>query len=225
MDVKKSFKADLGNKRSLFLQIGLVVALALVAATFSFAPEEYRITAATRTDALVPMDLIAVTTQEPKKKEPVKIEVKALTQIIKVIDNNQKIDTRLTFDDIDPDAGVELIPAVKPDVIEEDPVFLIAETMPKFRGGDLDEFRGWVMKNVRFPQVAIDNGVYGRVVLSFVVDKDGRLTNIEVLQSPDRSLAEEAIRVLNTSPKWSPGKQRNQPVRVKYTLPVDFRLN
>ena len=61
-------------------------------------------------------------------------------------------------------------------------------------------------------------------VVSFLIDKDGRLTNIEVLQSPDRSLSEEAIRVLNKSPKWSPGKQRNQAVRVKYTLPVDFRV-
>ena len=80
------------------------------------------------------------------------------------------------------------------------------------------------MQNVKFPQSALDNGVYGRVILSFVIDKDGRLTNIEVLQSPDRSLAEEAVRVLNKSPKWSPGKQRNQTVRVKFTLPVDFRV-
>ena len=57
-----------------------------------------------------------------------------------------------------------------------------------------------------------------------MIDKDGRLTNIEVLQSPDRSLADEAIRVLNKSPKWSPGKQRNQTVRVRYTLPVEFRM-
>ena len=72
--------------------------------------------------------------------------------------------------------------------------------------------------------IALENGIQGRVVLTFVIEKDGRLTNIEVLQTPDRSLSEEAIRVLNKSPKWSPGKQRNQPVRVKYTLPVDFRV-
>ena len=92
------------------------------------------------------------------------------------------------------------------------------------QGGDLNTFRNWVQQNVRFPQIALENGIQGRVVLTFVIEKDGRLTNIEVLQTPDRSLSEEAIRVLNKSPKWSPGKQRNQPVRVKYTLPVDFRV-
>ena len=90
--------------------------------------------------------------------------------------------------------------------------------------GDLETFRNWVMQNVKFPQIALENGIHGRVILSFVIDKDGRLTNIEVLQSPDRSLADEAIRVLNKSPKWSPGKQRNQTVRVRYTLPVEFRM-
>ena len=107
---------------------------------------------------------------------------------------------------------------------EDDQPFLIAETMPSFQGGDLNTFRTWVQQNVKFPQIALENGIQGRVVLSFVIEKDGRLTNIQVLQTPDRSLSEEAIRVLNKSPKWSPGKQRNQAVRVKYTLPVDFRV-
>lgn len=107
---------------------------------------------------------------------------------------------------------------------EDDQPFLIAETMPSFQGGDLNTFRTWVQQNVKFPQIALENGIQGRVVLSFVIEKDGRLTNIQVLQTPDRSLSEEAIRVLNKSPKWSPGKQRNQVVRVKYTLPVDFRV-
>ena len=96
--------------------------------------------------------------------------------------------------------------------------------MPSFQGGDLNKFRNWVQERVRYPQIAQENGVSGKVVLSFVIEKDGTLTNIEVLQSPDRSLADEAVRVLKTSPKWEPGQQRNQPVRVKYTLPVDFRI-
>ena len=113
---------------------------------------------------------------------------------------------------------------VQEEEIEDDQPFLIAETMPSFQGGDLNTFRTWVQQNVRFPQIALENGIQGRVVLTFVIEKDGRLTNIEVLQTPDRSLSEEAIRVLSKSPKWSPGKQRNQAVRVKYTLPVDFRV-
>ena len=68
------------------------------------------------------------------------------------------------------------------------------------------------------------NNISGRVFLMFVVERDGTLTNIQVLQSPDSSLSDEAVRVLKTSPKWKPGKQRNQTVRVKYTLPIDFRI-
>ena len=96
--------------------------------------------------------------------------------------------------------------------------------MPTFQGGDLMKFREWVQKRLRYPQIAQENGISGRVTLSFVIEKDGSLTNIEVMQSPDRSLSEEAIRVVQSSPKWTPGKQRNQPVRVSFTLPVMFQL-
>ncbi|MBQ5874341.1 MAG: energy transducer TonB, partial [Alistipes sp.] len=86
-------------------------------------------------------------------------------------------------------------------------------------------FRNWVQSKLRYPQIAQENGVQGRVVLAFVIEKDGKLTNIEVLQTPDRSLADEAVRVLNTSPKWEPGMQQQQAVRVKYTLPVTFTIS
>ena len=95
--------------------------------------------------------------------------------------------------------------------------------MPEFPGGQ-GALLQYLAKSIKYPVIALENGIQGRVVLSFVIEKDGRLTNIQVLQTPDRSLSEEAIRVLNKSPKWSPGKQRNQVVRVKYTLPVDFRV-
>ena len=81
-----------------------------------------------------------------------------------------------------------------------------------------------VQSKVRFPQIAQENNISGRVLLMFVIERDGSLTNIQVLQTPDSSLSDEAIRVLKTSPKWTPGRQRNQSVRVKYTLPIDFRI-
>ena len=101
--------------------------------------------------------------------------------------------------------------------------FVKVEQMPSFQGGDLNTFRNWVQQNVHYPQIAQENGISGRVLVSFVIEKDGTLTNIQVLQSPDRSLSDEAARVLQKSPKWKPGKQRNQAVRVEYILPVDFR--
>ena len=112
----------------------------------------------------------------------------------------------------------------KPSVNDDDPPFVKVEQMPSFQGGDFFTFRNWVMSQLRYPPIAWNNGISGRVLLTFVIEKDGSLTNIQVLQAPDSSLSEEAIRVLKTSPKWTPGKQRNQTVRVKYTLPVDFRI-
>ena len=118
---------------------------------------------------------------------------------------------------------------VKDNKIEKEEAFLVAETMPQFPTGDdtygdLNDFRTWVQNRVKYPAEALDKCLQGRVVLSFVVETDGSVSNIVKLQSPDESLWEEARRVIAASPKWKPGEQRGQIVRVKYTLPVDFRL-
>lgn len=225
MELKKSPKADLNNKRGLLLEIGLVVSLLLVIAAFAYTPKEYRIEIVTEYVAPVEKEITEVTRQDQKPPEaPKKVEVKVITDMLEVVTNDTKITTDVDFAEFDENTEVIQQVEVKEEVIEDDQPFLIAETMPSFQGGDLNKFRTWVQQNIRFPQIALENGIQGRVVLSFVIEKDGRLTNIQVLQSPDRSLSDEAIRVLSKSPKWSPGKQRNQVVRVKYTLPVDFRV-
>ena len=104
--------------------------------------------------------------------------------------------------------------------------FLIAETMPSFRGGDITAFRNWIQMHIQYPAEAMKNNIQGRVIVSFIVEKDGSVSNILVLQSPDKLLADEALRVIASSPAgaWTPGEQRGEKVRVKYTLPVDFYL-
>lgn len=223
MEIKKSFKADLRNKRGLLLEIGVVLALVLVISAFTYAPKEYRIEQVELSYVPDDVEMIDVTRDRPRETQPRKIEIRIPSQVIQVVDNNTKMETDIDMSIFNNDEPIEfVVPAPEPAV--EDEIFLIAETMPSFMDGTIETFRAWVMQNVKFPQIAADNNIQGRVVLSFVIDKDGRLTDIEVLQSPDRSLSEEAIRVLSKSPKWSPGKQRNQTVRVKYTLPVEFRM-
>ncbi|MCX4301779.1 energy transducer TonB [uncultured Alistipes sp.] len=225
MEIKKSPKADLQNKRGLLLEIGLCVALGLVILAFAYTPKEHRIQQIDTSYGPVEEQITEITRQDQKPPEPPKkIEVKVIADILEVVTNDTKINTDVDFTEFDENAEIEQIVAVEEEEVEDDQPFLRAETMPSFQGGDLNTFRKWVQDNVRFPQIALENGIQGRVTLSFVIEKDGRLTNIQVLQTPDRSLSEEAIRVLNKSPKWSPGKQRNQTVRVKYTLPVDFRV-
>lgn len=226
MEIKKSPKADLNNKRGLLLEIGLVVSLLLVIGAFSYTPEEKRIEKVDLQAPIVEEQIVEITRQDQKPPEtPRKVEVKVIADLLQVVTNDTKITTEVDFTEFDEDVDVvQTVGVVEEEVVEEDQPFLIAETMPSFQGGDLNTFRAWVQQNVKFPQIALENGIQGRVVLSFVIEKDGRLTNIQVLQTPDRSLSEEAVRVLSKSPKWTPGKQRNQVVRVKYTLPVDFRV-
>ena len=102
--------------------------------------------------------------------------------------------------------------------------YVKVEKMPTFMGGDLNVFRNWVQSKIQYPKEAMDKGVKGRVVCSFVVEKDGSLTEFDVLQSPDKSLADEVVRILKTSPKWEPGEQRGEKVRVKYTVPIVFSI-
>lgn len=226
MEIKKSPKADLQNKKGLFLEIGLIVALLAVIAAFLYTPKEYRIEKVDNNSGPVEEEITEITRNEQKPPEqPQKVEVKVFNDILDIVTNDAKITTDISFEDFADDLEITTqVVEVEEEEIEDDQPFIKVEKMPSFQGGDLNKFRNWVQERVRYPQIAQENGVSGKVVLSFVVEKDGTLTNIEVLQSPDRSLADEAVRVLKTSPKWEPGQQRNQPVRVKYTLPVDFRI-
>ena len=99
-----------------------------------------------------------------------------------------------------------------------------AEQMPVFGDGDLHDFRSWVMERIRFPQEALEAGVHGRVITSFVIGRDGSLGDIQVLSSPDDALAAEVVRVLRLSPRWTPGMQNGKTVNVKYTMPMDFAV-
>lgn len=202
------------------------MALLAVIAAFLYTPKEYRIEKVDNNYGPVEEEITEITRNEQKPPEqPQKVEVKVFNDILDIVTNDAKITTDISFEDFADDLEITTqVVEVEEEEIEDDQPFIKVEKMPSFQGGDLNKFRNWVQERVRYPQIAQENGVSGKVVLSFVVEKDGTLTNIEVLQSPDRSLADEAVRVLKTSPKWEPGQQRNQPVRVKYTLPVDFRI-
>ena len=225
MEIKKSPKADLQNKRGLLLEIGLAVALLLVIGAFAYTPKEHRIEKVDMNYGPVEEEITEITRQDQKPPEPPKkVEMKVIADLLQVVTNDTKITTDVDFAEFSDDTEILQQVEVVEETIEDDAPFVTAETMPSFQGGDLNTVRNWVQSNVKFPQIALENGIQGRVILSFVIERDGRLTNIKVLQTPDRSLSEEAIRVLNKSPKWAPGKQRNQVVRVSYTLPVEFRV-
>ena len=117
----------------------------------------------------------------------------------------------------------EVIAQPEPPKEEETKVFDVVEQMPSFPGGQSALFQ-WLSSNIKYPVVAEENGVQGRVIVTFVVERDGSITDVKVVKSVDPSLDKEAVRVTKSMPKWIPGKQNGSAVRVKYTLPVTFRL-
>lgn len=231
MELKKSPKADLQNKKKYFLQIGIIIALAIVIGLFSWSQSEKVIEQVGSQSEVVEQDVIEITVQDEKPKvEVVQTKTVTISEIINVVKNDAKITEDLSFlDDFSGDdfkIEFKSTGPKKEDVVEEEAPVIRAEQMPKFgKSGGLDEFRTWCFQQIVYPQAAVDNGIQGSVVLSFVIEKDGTLTNIKVLRSRDRDLDAEAVRVLKSSPKWQPGKNRGKPVRVTYTLPINFQLH
>ena len=229
MEIKKSPKADLENKKTLFLEIGLVIALALAGTAFAISskPEAEPYAPPKQDVREQEFEMDRTIQQQEQQPEQQKAKTQVLADVLTIVSNDTKIDTPdLLFSDdaADFDDFEFEVEEVVEQIVEEE-IFVTAEEMPTFQGGDLSKFRNWVQSNVKYPQIALENGIQGNVVIKFVVEKDGKLSNIQVLQSPDKTLSDAAVQVLQKSPKWKPGKQRNKPVRVTYTLPVSFKIS
>lgn len=137
-----------------------------------------------------------------------------------------------TMDDLVAEAAPTEIPTTIQPVVEEEQVvdveekpLIIVEEAAKFKGGDINDFNRWVAEHIKYPQVAVENGISGRVSVQFVVNARGEVENVTVLRGADPSLDEEALRVIKSSPKWSAPKQGGRPVKQLFSLPVIFRLS
>jgi protein TonB len=107
---------------------------------------------------------------------------------------------------------------------ETDEPFFLVEVMPSFKGGGLEKFREWIKNRTSYPQAAIDKKIRGKVYLTFIVEKDGSVSNVTVVKGVDPLLDDEAVKVISDSPKWKPGLQRGEPVRVRYSIPLSFNF-
>ena len=228
MKKKKTLKADLETKRLLFVEIGLVVALAVVYGAFEYSTAEITTAELVDTSAVFDEDFIIPTTFETPPPPPPAVPKIELSDIIDIVDDDIEVDDNLfkTIED-DPSAGIEIYDYYDVEEVEvnEDPIpFAIVEQKPKFNGGDANEFSRWVNKRLVYPQICVENGVQGRVTLSFTVMPDGSLSNISVLRGVDKELDKEALRVVSSSPRWEPGRQRDRAVPVTYTFPVVFSI-
>ena len=228
MEIKKSEKANLENKKLLFIEIGLIISLLIVYIALEWTSKETNTAVLEdNTEVLIEEEIIS-TNMETPPPPPAAPKIPVLSDQIDIVDDEIELEDDM-FMNLEDDAslGVEIMDyvEVEEEVVEEEAIpFQLVEEKPSFQGGDANQFSKWVNSRLVYPEIAKENGVQGRVTLQFTVEKDGTVTKVKVLRGVDPSLDKEAVRVVSMSPKWKPGKQRDRAVPVTYTFPVIFQL-
>ncbi len=224
METKKTPKADLENKRRIFLQIGIV--LALVGALVAFEWKQYE-----RPDYdLGTLDLDFIEEEDipiTRPEQPPPPPPPEPSQELIIVDDDVDIEEEFTID-VEATATTE-IQEFTPDVVEEeeveeDVIFTVVEDQPQFPGGE-EARRRYLEENLRYPTMAREAGIQGTVFLTFVVEPDGSISDVRVLRGIGGGCDEAAVRAVKNMPRWEPGRQRGQPVRVQFNMPVRFILN
>lgn len=225
MEKKKSKKANLEDKRTLFLEIGLVLALALVLLGFQWTKTELQKSSlGTLTDLQGEEEIIPITRQElqkpvtPPKPQAVVLKLDIVDDDVELEDDFMVEDFEINQDDV-----IEIM-TIEEEEEEDDYVFVLVEDPPLFQGGDINAFHRYIQGAITYPKIAEENAITGTVHVNFVINRKGELTDINILRGVDRSLDNEVIRALKAAPNWTPGKQRGKPVLVRMSLPVRFTL-
>jgi len=226
MKLKKSIQASLENKRVGFFQLGLIVALSLVLIAFEWTT----VPAEAEDISLVSnisfeSEMIAIPREEQPRQE--QQQLPQLSTVIDVVDDDVEVPDVDFASEVDENTQVDLSRYIDDDDdnVDDDVPFVIVETMPKFRGGDPSvEFRKYIIENLKYPEIAAENGIGGKVYVQFVVNENGKVVNAKVVRSRDPALDAESIRVVESSPLWTPGEQRGKAVKVIFTFPINYVL-
>ncbi len=225
MKVKKSPKANLENKKSIFLQIGFIIALGAVFVAFEWSSTEAGYSRYDLPNDVMPTeDIIPVTIQE-EPKPPLPPPLKSI-DILVIVDNDIDLDETLEIEDteMNVDDEFDFSKIDYPEETNDDSeIFIRVEEMPLFPGG-MTALNRYIANSVRYPVIAQENRVQGRVFVTFVVNTKGEVQDVEIFRGVDPNLDKEAIRVIKGLPTWTPGKQRDKPVNVRFTVSINFVL-
>ncbi|MCF8374019.1 MAG: TonB family protein [Bacteroidales bacterium] len=231
METKKTPQADLEKKRAIFLQTGFVIVLALLLLAFEWTSSEGKTNSLGElgNDALEE-EQIPITRQEevPPPPPPPPPQV---TEVINIVEDDVEIEDEIDIEDTEADQEMQVEIMDVEEEEEEATVFTIVEDMPIFmpskcktkEEGEL-ELRKYIATSIKYPEIARENGIQGRVYISFIVSTKGKVTNVKIARGIDPALDKEAIRVIEGLPDFSPGKQRGKAVKVSYTVPINFKL-
>jgi protein TonB len=228
MEIKKSERANLEKGKSTSLLIGFVMALAVMFVALEWTQRDvednseiYGVKDVSLNEEMVPITLPEKKTVPPPPAAVTKAE------IIEIVEDDAEIeeDIMASFED-----NVEWVDLSEIDYVEVEPepeeeeIFMVVEQAPEFPGGT-NALYDYLRKNMKYPAICRESGITGRVIVSFTVNKDGSIVDVEVVKGVHPQMDKEAVRVVSAMPKWKPGEQRGKPVRCKFNLPVNFRLN
>ncbi len=228
MELKKNPKADLENRRGLYLEIGLVVVLVAALVAFNVKSYDQEQVEVTQRTAIDEIEDLVIQTQQEELPPPPPPEAPEVTTELNIIEDDAESTNEIGIvnaEVTDNTQNIEITPVVVEQEEEEDEqvIFQVVENDPEFPGG-IEAMYKFLAQNIKYPQLARENNITGRVYVTFVVEKDGSVSGVKVLRDIGGGCGAEAVRVVKSMPKWTPGKQRGKAVRVQYNLPVNFNL-
>ena len=228
MELKKSEKADLEPRKGIFFQIGLIFAMAVILVAFEWKSyDKLDINTMGDQKALNEVEELATITQQNTPPPPP--PPPAPSMVLNIVENTAEIDDDISIDaEADENTQVEeykapVIKQVEEEEVEEQEIFMVVENAPAFPGGDVARMK-FLQDNIKYPQMARESGIQGTVYVTFVVERNGNVTDVKILRGIGGGCDEEAVRVVQNMPKWEPGKQRGKPVRVQFNMPIKFTL-
>ena len=226
MEIKKSPKADLESKKLTFALIGLVVTLFVVWRVFEYKSyDKQTVDNLQRTVEVIEEEMVEITKQEQPKVQPP--QPKPQVTQIEVVEDDVEVEDVEIDAEVDQDEVIEEYEFTPPEIEEEEiveaEIFKVVEEMPEFPGGAA-KMMEYIQKNIKYPMMARESDIQGRVFVNFVVEPNGEISNVEVLRGIGGGCDEEAVRVVRSMPNWKPGKQRGSAVRCAFTVPIIFKL-
>ena len=229
MELKKNPNADLEKRRGLYLEIGLVAIMAIALLAFEWRNYDQEQVEVTQRTAMDEVEDVIIQTQQEELPPPPPPEQPEVTTELNVIEDDAESENEVdmsSFARQEEATNIEITPVQIEEEEEEDEqeIFQVVENDPEFPGG-AEALYKYLAQNIKYPQLARENNITGRVYVTFVVEKDGSVTGARVLRDIGGGCGQEAIRVVKSMPKWTPGKQRGKNVRVQYNLPVNFSLH
>ncbi len=227
MEAKKTPRADLEKRRGMFLEIGLAVILAAALVAFNVKSYEKEVKEVSTRTADVEIEADIIQTEQEETPPPPPEEPEVVATELNVVENDAEDihEIGIVNAEARADEALEFTRVEVTEEVEEaeEEVFLVVEEEPEFPGG-LDALSKFIADNIKYPQLAKENNITGRVFVSFVVEKDGRVGQVKILRDIGGGCGNEAVRVVKMMPKWKPGKQRGKAVRSQFNLPVNFDL-